>query len=143
MNVTKKMVIAELVNLNLALNARRSQEQLEILAEIWFTDCKHMQQTRFIQAVANCRKNSKWFPTPADINEQHDFIVSNLPEKTTLQLDEARPLTLEEESKRLKQIRDLMGDDKESKIYINEKYKPKRPLSKNAVYVKDWPRKKH
>ena len=137
MNVTMKTVIAELVSLNLALNGRRSQDQLEILAEIWFTDCQHMQHTRFVQAVAACRRTSKWFPTPADINEQHDFIVSNIPETNTLQLEDAPPLTLAEETKRLERLRKLVVPEKEATIYINEKYKPKKPLSKNVVYVRD------
>jgi hypothetical protein len=96
-----------------------------------------MLEHRFVQAVGACRKASKWFPTPADVNEQYDQIVRNIPEPDLPQIDSASLLSPEEESERIKKLREMMRPDEEPTMYINAKYKPDNPMGKNIVYIPD------
>lgn len=51
-----------------------------------------MLDARFVQAVSNCRKKSKWFPTTAGVNEEYSAIVAGIqPEFKMLPLPELTP----------------------------------------------------
>lgn len=39
-----------------------------------------MLENRFVEAVAACRKSSKWFPTPHDIITEYNSIVKQVPQ---------------------------------------------------------------
>ena len=134
MNVSKKTISAEIAKLNLSLNARRSTDELKLLTDIWFVDCQHMLENRFVEAIAVCRKTSKWFPTVSEINQHYDQIVRNIPEKPMI---EGPRLSAKEEAKHIEKLKAMMEPEKEPTMYINAKYKPDRPMSKNVVYVSE------
>jgi hypothetical protein len=119
--------------LNLVLNARKSVDELRVMAGVWHEDCGHMLPDRFRQAVSECRKTSQWFPTTAQINKQYSHIVASITEP--LQIDSGPSISPEEERKRMVKIRGMLADS--PVMYINEKYKPANPKGKNVVYVSE------
>ena len=130
----QKTILAELTKLNLILNARRSIDELELLAGVWIADCGHMQEGRFIQAVAECRRRTKWFPTPVEINEQYNAIVRVAQMKDMPQIEQFPSLSPREEAERLRYLKSMITP-KSSVMYVSERYKPAHPMDPNIIYV--------
>jgi DNA-binding NarL/FixJ family response regulator len=65
---------ALLVLKRLALHYPRSKQVavLDLLADDYAADCKHMRQGEFEKAAARARSKSKYFPTSAQIIEAHE-----------------------------------------------------------------------
>jgi hypothetical protein len=131
MHVKKQTITAELTRLNLVLNARLSVEELRTLADVWYVDCNHMLEDRFLEAISNCRKKSKWFPAPSDIHREYNLLVGQV--QDVPQIESGPAISPDEERDRMKKIRDLMSD--QPTMYINKRYKPINPKGRNVIYV--------
>jgi len=96
-----------------------------------------MSTNRFIEAVAECRKTSKWFPSPSEICKAYDQIVWNLPEPGVKLLDVSERLDADQEAERMEALKAIMAPEAQT-IFIAERYKPDNLMCEkdlNVVYV--------
>jgi len=75
-SLQRKTVLRELTRLDLIYGGRKSGDELEALAKIFFEDCGHMDEAVFIEVCTQHRRNERYFPTPAELIAAHDQIVS-------------------------------------------------------------------
>ena len=78
-NLRPKTVLRELTRLDLVYGGRKSGDELQALAKVFFEDCGHMNEARFIEACNQHRRRGLYFPSPAELIAAHDEIVANLP----------------------------------------------------------------
>ena len=104
---TLKTIQMEIIRLRAAYPyPDRSVEELKVLTEIWMEDFEFMDDDTFRGAIRDHRKQSKFWPTVADINEQAPLV-----ELKSYQIEwkrERQALTDEEIAKNQEQIRMLI-----------------------------------
>lgn len=63
----------------MAYGCRKAGDELGVLAEVFYDDCRHMGENHFVEAIRRHRKKSRFFPTTSEINAEYKDIVANLP----------------------------------------------------------------
>lgn len=107
--VSKQTIGKELVKLNLALSAQKGTKEIRIITDIWFEDCGHMSEDRFLEAVARYRQKSRWWPAPADVIKEHDTIVAIVREPPALPMPELTPAEIEQNKRWVRNLLEKCG----------------------------------
>jgi len=58
--------------------------EIVLLLDAWEADLGHLTEQQFLDAVAEYRRNNKFFPCTADILEAHDIVSAKEPVKPKL-----------------------------------------------------------
>ncbi len=59
--------------------ARRTQEELEVLAQVWGSDLDDLSDQDLDQALRQVRRTCRYFPNPAEILEAHQALAASRP----------------------------------------------------------------
>lgn len=100
----REAMLKELLKLNAIYPNPVSIDTLKLRAEVWHEQLEHLSEEMFISSINLHIKQSKFFPTIADILECYSEVVRNIPKPRVL--PEPRPeFTPEEEAERQELIR--------------------------------------
>jgi hypothetical protein len=88
--MTKKELMVELAKLNIVLTARKSAQELEVIAGIWYEDFGHISIDDFRIMLKRQRRVSPYWPSPSELFEQKNLLIS-----------ENRPLQIQMEDPKL------------------------------------------
>ena len=111
--VNQKVIAEELIKLHIYYHmAKRSIEEVEILAEMWLEDFENISASVFIDACKLHRKASQFMPTGkdvlnrcADVWETRQRNIKKLPEP----IPDLTPEQIKENADRVRQIIKNMG----------------------------------
>lgn len=76
------------------------------MSELWIEDFSHISEEIFLKAIQAYRRQSKFFPTVADILECYQEVVRNIPKPIALEEPHIE-FTPEEEAERKQLIADF------------------------------------
>lgn len=105
-NLTHKIIAQELLKLSANYPNPKTNDELHILSEMWLEDLSHISEEIFLKATQNHRRQSRFFPTLADILECYQEVVRNTPRPIALEEPHIE-LTPEEEAERKQLIADF------------------------------------
>lgn len=145
-NTIYQTICVELGKANLVSPNRADVDDLREMAEIFYEILKEWSGDTIELAFRDHMKSNKWMPSPADIEARCRSVSQSL----EYNRDRSKALPIPEElsekqrKKNLEQLQKIMSPEVQT-IYINEKYKPKNPMSEkdlNIIYVKNAEDKK-
>lgn len=101
----KEMILNEILRLNAIYPNPQPLDVLEIRSGVWFEQLSYLSEEMFLKSVSLHIKNSKFFPTVADIIECYSEVVRNIPKPIALLVPHQIKFTPEEEAERRELIR--------------------------------------
>lgn len=102
-NLTHKIIAQELLKLSANYPNPKTNDELQILSGIWLEDFSHISEEIFLETIKLHRRQSKYFPTVADILECYREVVRNIPKPIALE-EPHIGLTPDEEKERKQMI---------------------------------------
>lgn len=96
--ITLKRLAEELIKLNMIYSPKKTNAELKVLTDVFFEDCNHMSEERFLLSVKQSRQKAKFFPVPSDILEAY-AIISERQRSKIIALP--APVEISEEQKQL------------------------------------------
>lgn len=74
----------ELLKLSANYPNPKTEDELQILANLWLEDFSHISEEIFLEAIKLHRRRSRFFPTIADVLECYQDVVRNTPKPMAL-----------------------------------------------------------
>lgn len=95
---------------NLLYPQPKSVTELELVTDEFYEIFQGVSENYFVAACRAYKKRKKWFPVPADLQEEYDLIVKNIiPEVKQLPLPELTPEQAEENRRWIREHLRLKG----------------------------------
>lgn len=110
-NLTHKIIAQELLKLSANYPNPKTNDELQILSEMWLEDLSHISKEIFLKATQAHRRQSRFFPTVADILECYQTVVRNTPKPLAL-VEPHIEFTQEEETERKQLVADFKAKRK-------------------------------
>jgi len=82
--LTHKTITTEILKLSANYPNPKTNDELQILANLWLEDFSHISTEIFLEAIKLHRRNSKYFPTIADILSAYQEVIRNKPKPISL-----------------------------------------------------------